>query len=465
MQTPPDYAAATAVSTLAGCVNRRVFVQPRAHDTSWRKPCNLWGAIIGHPGLLKSPVMEAVARPPFQVEALWRTEYERALSDYEFEAEKAEIRKQAWRESYKRETKQGNPEPIRPDFTIKKPIHRRLVLQDSTFEKLHEILAENPAGVMVMRDELTGWLSELDRPGREGERAFCLSAWNGTTGHSIERIGRGSIFVPACCVSLFGGIQPSRLRTYLQDALDDGPANDGLIQRFQILVWPDVPDNWRLIDRTKNEEAESQVRRVFETLAGLSADEPILMRFSTGAQRLFDAWLTELETKLRNRDTHPALIAHLSKYRSLMLVLSALFELADWAAGQPNAPGKVTVVGSDRGLGNEFEISLAHAQQAAGYCDYLESHARRVYSCIASPELRGARELGRHLRQGDMGRRFTVRQVYQRDWSGLTTPSRVRSALELLQDAGWVGPITAEDGMGRPSEAYEVNPGLEVTHR
>ena len=50
---------------------------------------------------------------------------------------------------------------------------------DATTEKLHEILNENPAGVFVVRDELTGWLGELDKPGREGERAFYLQAWNG----------------------------------------------------------------------------------------------------------------------------------------------------------------------------------------------------------------------------------------------------------------------------------------------
>jgi hypothetical protein len=79
-------------------------------------------------------------------------------------------------------------------------------LTDATFEKLHEILAQNPAGVLVIRDELTGWLAELDRLGRKGERAFFLQAWNGDSGFTVDRIGRGSIYVPAVCVSLLGNI-------------------------------------------------------------------------------------------------------------------------------------------------------------------------------------------------------------------------------------------------------------------
>ena len=96
----------------------------------------------------------------------------------------------------------------------------------------------------MIRDALTGWWGQLDRVGREGERAFCLQAWNGDTGYTIDRIGRGTIQVEAYCMSVLGGIQPGRLRSCLADALKDGPSNDGLIQRFQLLVWPDTEPDW-----------------------------------------------------------------------------------------------------------------------------------------------------------------------------------------------------------------------------
>ena len=88
----------------------------------------------------------------------------------------------------------------------------------------------------MIRNELTGWWAELDREGRQGERGFFLSAWNGDTPFTVDRVGRGSIHVTACCVSMIGGITPGRLRSYLVDALQDGPSNDGLVQRFQVLV-------------------------------------------------------------------------------------------------------------------------------------------------------------------------------------------------------------------------------------
>jgi len=447
MQTPPDYAGASVIVALAGCVNRRVMVQPREYDESWRKPCNLWGGIVGPPGFLKSPVLMTVTRPLAQIEEAWRAKHDEELTTYELAREQAELALQNWRGLSKAAMNKGIPPPLRPDTSTKPPTQKRLILQDATFEKLHEILAENPAGVLVLRDELTGWLSELDRQGREGERAFYLTAWNGDSGHSIDRIGRGSIYVPHVCVSLFGGIQPARLRSYLVDALKDGPANDGLAQRFQVLVWPDPPKEWNLVDRAPNLKAVEQARSVFESLAKMeaSAHNQNVLKFSPDAQRLFNDWVSELEPLVRSEQLHPALLAHLGKYRSLMPVLAALFELADWAAG----------------LGGGGVISLTHARQAAALCEFLQSHARRVYGCIVSPELHAARELAERIRQGKIPTEFSTRDVYLKGWSGLGTPDEARAALRVLEDCGWIRRAGGEEGGGRPSERWQINPRIK----
>lgn len=442
MQVPPDAPAACAVVALAGCVNRRAVIQPKAADTTFQKVPNLWGGIVLPSGFLKSPVLQCVTRPIARIEADWRKEHEDQLSEYVYQKEKAEIVLSAWREQSKGAAKKGTAFPERPSPDPQEPVLRRLLVTDSTFEKLHEIMRDNPAGVLMVRDELTGWLAELEREGRQGERAFCLSAWNGDSPFTIDRIGRGSIHVPACCLSIIGGIQPSRLRSYLIDALRDGPANDGLMQRFQILVWPDTASPWKLVDRPPDVEAEARVARVFEALAALSADEPKRWRFEPDAQELYFEWWSELELKVRGNELHPALVSHLAKYRSLMPSLALLFELVDWASGH----------------GTGELVSLDHARQAAAWCEYLESHARRVYSCIVSPELRAARELAERIKAKRLAPVFSVREVYVKNWSGLDTPESARAASRILEDAGWIRELPGSPGRGRPSERYEINP-------
>ena len=240
MQVPLDYPGIVAVLALAGAVSRRAVIQPKENDTGWVVVPNLWGGIVAPPGFMKSPVIQAVVRPLIEIQQDWRLDFEFALGEHEREKEESELKHSAWREEFKKHTKQGKEVPQRPDATTVAPVLRRLIVNDATFEALHQTMSENPAGILVIRDELTGWWSVLDRTGREGERAFCLQAWNGDTGHTIDRIGRGTIHVEACCMSMLGGIQPGRLRSYLVDALHDGPGNDGLIQRFQLLVWPDT---------------------------------------------------------------------------------------------------------------------------------------------------------------------------------------------------------------------------------
>jgi putative DNA primase/helicase len=210
---------------------------------------------------------------------------------------------------------------------------------------------------------------------------------------------------------------------------------------FNCSVYPDHSQSWQYVDRPPNSVAINGAERLYGRLVHLDAANPLRFRFSTYGQELFVTWLPELEGKLRGDNLHPALVAHLSKYRSLMPTLALLFELAD---------------------GGTEAVSLAHAQQAAEWCDYLESHARRVYSMLISPERAAAAELGRHLTQGWKRAEglFTVREVYRNEWRGLSTPDDVRRVLPLLLDAGWLRPADVGSQPGRPSELYLINPRI-----
>jgi putative DNA primase/helicase len=249
-----------------------------------------------------------------------------------------------------------------------------------------------------------------------------------------------------------GGLTPARLRFYLVDVLEDKATNDGLMQRLQLLVWPDVPPSWKYIDRLPDAAAAQTVQRVFEKLVRLDADAPCLLKFCDSAQALFDRWLSNLETRIRTPEEHPAMVSHLAKYRGLMPSLAGLFCLIELAAKQ------------DTSLLTFFDIqpqliSLDQARRAVDWCAYLEPNARRVYSCIVSPAVRSAHELVFKLKAGKLGHgTFRVREVYLKGWSGLDTPERARQALSILEDADWIRPVQANSTVGRPPEEFQINP-------
>jgi DNA primase len=98
MQVPMDYPATVTMLCLAGAVNRRAAIQPKANDTGWVVVPNLWGGIIAPPGFMKSPVIQAATRPLHQIQTEWRQAREEASEEYARGKEEYELRRAAWKE-------------------------------------------------------------------------------------------------------------------------------------------------------------------------------------------------------------------------------------------------------------------------------------------------------------------------------------------------------------------------------
>src|SRR5262249_33874054 len=142
------------------------------------------------------------------------------------EAKMAKLKKEAT-------AKNGNPDAIRD--TLKDlqqkladavAIPKRYYTHDATVEKLGSLLNENPAGLLLLRDELAGWLCSLEKQGREGDREFFLEAWNGVGDFYVDRIGRGTLHIPALTIAICGTMQPGKLQTYIKEALGNGRGAD-----------------------------------------------------------------------------------------------------------------------------------------------------------------------------------------------------------------------------------------------
>ncbi len=164
------------------------------------------------------------------------------------------------------------------------------------------------------------------------------------------------------------------------------------------------------------------------------------LRFSPEAQVLFDAWRGELEKRLRGDELKntPAFEAHLSKYRSLMPSLALLFHLIH---------------------GGSHDVCLDCARLAAGWCEYLEHHAKKIYAEELAPGLGGAHALAVKIRQGAVKDGDSLRDTYRHRWAGLTNAESVSAALDVLHDAGWIRIETVLTG-GRDSEIIRLNPKL-----
>jgi len=463
MQIPPDFAAAGAVIVAGSLVGRTLGIHPKRQD-DWLVVPNLWGAVVGRPSLLKSPALAEVMKPLSRLIYEAYEEHQEAKAAYETEVMVAEATKAAFKGELKkaaRETARGGDRSKLDEIALRgqetevpeEPLLRRYKTEDATVEKISEILLENPQGILIHRDELSGWLRSLEKQGREGDRSFYLEAWNGTGSFDVDRIGRGSLHVPALCLSVLGSIQPGPLSTYVYQATQGEKGDDGLLQRFQVLVWPDPLPTWCNVDRWPDTVAKNRAYEVFTRLdtlnpedfgAGGEDEEDIpVVRFTEDAQEVFDRWRDDLEVRLRTEELPPALESHLAKYRSLMPSLALIFHLIEYVDG--------TVEGG--------AVGLRAALQAAAWCEYLETHARRLYSSAENPAMEGARALLERLHKGDVSDGDSTRSIYRKHWAKLSTPDEVNSACSVLEEFGWLR-VEAVKTSGRTTTRLRLHPSL-----
>jgi len=454
MQCPPDFPAIGAMVALAAVVGRRIGIRPKQRD-DWTVVSNLWGAIVGRPGVLKTPALAEAMRPLERLASRARQAHTAAMREHIGKAELAKAKKDLLRGELRAKKERRDDAAILADLGAlagqDEPVELRFMTNDPTVEKLGELLAANPAGVLVFRDELTGWLRSLDREGREGDRAFYLESWNGTGAYTYDRIGRGTLHIDAATVSVLGGIQPGPLAAYVREAATGGRGADGLLQRFQMLAWPDDPGSWINVDEWPNTDAKTAAFEVFERLAtldplavgGRDDDGLPYLRFELAAQEAFDAWRSDLEGRLRSGE--PEIIeAHLSKYRSLVPSLALLCHLADAPHGGP--------------------VTLAAMLRAADWCEYLEAHARRLYAQGMGADHSAAHALAARIRRGDVPDGAKPKEIYQKGWAGLDKDATYR-AVEVLDACGWLRVEEVRPGGnagGRPSLFIRLNPSLEV---
>ena len=457
---PLEFVAAPAIVALGSVVGRGVAIRPMARD-DWQNPGNLWGGIVGPPGSMKTPAVSEALRPVRRLAAEARQRFEDAEATREADLEALDAKRKAKRALLEKAAKKGDEDglarfrdelkDLRAEEASGVVRERRFTTSDATIEKLGMLLNENPRGLLIVRDELTGWLKGLDRDDRAQDRAFYLESWNGTGGFTVDRIARGTLHVDALCLSVVGGIQPGRLSSYVRSAIGGEEDADGLMQRFQLLVWPDEFGDWRGVDRWPEKEARERAFAVFERLATMEAaelgaetpDEDLpFLRFASDAQRLFLEWRHDLERRIRSEEVKaaPAFEAHLSKYRSLFPKLALLFHLVDVADGAAGV-----------------RVSLKAAQLAAAWTEFLEAHAKKVYAEELAGNVSAAHALAERIKTGAVVDGMTVRDIGRREWTGLRSSGRVFEAAEALEVLGWVRVETLETA-GRPSDVLRLHP-------
>ena len=489
---PIEFVSVPLIVALGSVIGTKVAIMPKRYD-NWDIVPNLWGVVIGKPSSKKSPSITEAMKPIDNLVSKARADYElnkqehetqKLINDSKAKIAEKELKKLADTLASQTDDDDGTDKVTDDDLRKKAafiadskkqdesiPIPRRHMVGNITMEKLGEIENQNNNGVLQFRDELSGFLASLEKDSEQEQRAFYLSGFNGTGSEMVDRIGRGSLFIENHCLSVMGGIQPDKLEMYLEQTMR-GLGNDGLMQRFQMMVYPDPLPRRKEKDIAVNKESRDAVYELFIAADGLfegklasyGANEPNdyykrpYFRFADDAYKVFMDWYDALQAKADDTE-HEVIAQHLLKYGRLIPALALIFHLVDCIE-----------IGSRLG-----GVSLNALKAAIAWGDMLETHMLRVYSCITDNSHLKASLLSNKIltmlkKPSDktdktdwISHGFTARSLKRKNWKGLTDDNAVQTALDVLIEYDWLNyeEIKSTRQGGRPTERYWINPKLK----
>lgn len=444
---PLECVAFPAVAATMGMVGRAVSLRNGSgRHKFWPV---MWTAIVGGSGTMKTATLKNCLAYLLGAEQDAKAQYSRHAMQTETEIQLLEVEIQKAIKPGK--GKKGDPAEIN---RLKEKLKHlkalrpaRYVIRDGTPEAIGELFAAFPVGLLLFRDELNPTLANAEHPDADMLRGLFNSAWDGDSGYSNDRIGRGHVDMPVTSLSVVGGIQPGPLAARFERLRQDQGMADGLLQRF-VFIWPDRLPQVDRLGTESDPRADEQATRVFQALERMRHRYPTTatLSFSPDAQADWDGYSLEKINLARGQDVEK--LTHFSgwagKVRSLIAGLALMFRVYR-AIADGESLEQVAVEQQD------LELALRWGVLAEG-------HANKVYAWETNRPVYIARKLADGIQSGRVPHNISLRDL-RHSWPSVGDLESVRTALSILEGLGWCRLSECYTGR-RPSEVIELHPSL-----
>jgi mRNA-degrading endonuclease HigB of HigAB toxin-antitoxin module len=183
--------------------------------TGWDELSTVWIALVGEPGIGKTPSIKNITFPLENINSREIKRYIRQHEKYE-----------AYQSLDKKDKEQSEE--------IKKPQKTQFIANDITLEALVDLHQESKIGVGVFKDELGGWFKDMNKYRAGSDLEFWLSTWSGAS-VNLNRLTRKGSFVEKPRIPVLGGIQAPILNSFYTEENKD----NGFIDRM-LLSFPEM---------------------------------------------------------------------------------------------------------------------------------------------------------------------------------------------------------------------------------
>ncbi len=442
----PDFLAVSVLVAASGTIGRSVSLLLKA---DYFASSSLFVACVGPPSDGKSPAIQKACSAVRKIDEALKADHDRAMD--------------CWQVEQNAVGSMGKkPKPTAP------PRPGRIDLDDITMEALPLILADNPRGLVLVKDELAGLMLGLNqyKGGKGSDRQTLLSVWSGKA-IKRDRVSHEAnipIRCPHPCLSIVGAMTPDMLGS-MADA--QGRA-DGFLDRF-LFAYPESRpiSGWtdRGIDDATIDEWSALVARLWErplnVVEGRSV--PHVARLEGEALSCWNHHYNLHAVEMNSADFSPNLRGPWGKIGEyagrFVLVLACLDHASDPTADPTEAP----------------QVSPQTVIDAWALVSYFKSHLIRVHAAMGGKAANVGGDVQALLGWIKRGRKegFSIRDAKREVRRFKDDPAALQDALDWMTRRNIIRPCqtTENEKSGsepksasrrgrKPLAKYQVNPAF-----
>ena len=340
MQCPPDYIGVPLLTTCGAAIGRTHIIKVK---DGWYEITALWTAILGVTGTIKSPPHDLATKGNQEIQREWLEEFKQDWVTY--------------RSVLKLSKEQGFEEP-------KKPLLKRITVSDTTVEALGPVMRDNPRGIILIRDEMSGWMDSMNqyKGGKGSDYQFYLTAWSGGPWQIDRKNLDAPIIIPHTYLAVTGTVIPE----VLQRLLNREHQIDGFAARLLISYPPEVDEQWS--DKGVEDSIKGPVVELQKKLSHLGFQEgkknkPNILQFSKKGYEAFREVIVDHLEQKKRYGLEEALLAHWAKMKGYAARLSLIVHLIRYHSGETSSK----------------RVDRESVYMAAVLIDYFKAHIARFY--------------------------------------------------------------------------------------
>ena len=204
-----DYMGSSLLWLISVCIGNSIQIEVKR---GWNENATIWLSLVGKAGIGKTPSINNIIFPLQKINSKEIKNYIKDFEKFEFYTNLGKKEKEEFVE-------------------VQKPIKKQFIANDITLEALVDLHQESDNAVGIFKDELNGWLKDMNKYRAGSDLEFWLSCWSGKS-VSLNRKTAKSSFVDKPLIPVLGGIQPGILNGFYTEENKDNGFMDRMLLSF-----------------------------------------------------------------------------------------------------------------------------------------------------------------------------------------------------------------------------------------